>query len=125
MTKILILGSAGMLGNALVKEFSNDYEVVGWDRAEIDITNEAEVQEKIHALKPRLIINATGHNGVDLTETNGEVHELAKKINGTAVGKLAHIAGNLSVPLVHYSTDYVFDGMSAAGYAEDAIPNPL
>lgn len=125
MQKVLILGSAGMLGSALVKEFKSDYEVIGWDRADIDVTNEHEVKEKIEALKPAVIINATGHNGVDATETDSEVYELAKKINTTAVGTLARVARGLNAPLIHYSTDYVFDGSVADGYTEDATPRPI
>jgi dTDP-4-dehydrorhamnose reductase len=111
MKKILIIGAKGMLGQELVKAFKHDkdYETIGWDKEEIDITNTKEAEKKIKELKPNIIINAAAYNDVDKCEDEKEF-KLAKKINGTAPGKLAEIAKKLKAVFVHYSSDYVFGG---------------
>jgi dTDP-4-dehydrorhamnose reductase len=109
--KILIIGAKGMLGQELAKVFKKDkgFEVSAWDKEEIDITKTAEMTKKILALKPKIIINAAAYNAVDKCEKAIEF-KLAKKINGIAPGNLAKIAQKIGAILVHYSTDYVFDG---------------
>jgi dTDP-4-dehydrorhamnose reductase len=116
--KILIIGAKGMLGQELVKVFSSgkSIEIIAWDKEELDITNHIEVNEKISELKPNIIINAAAYNAVDKAEDPKEF-EIAKKINGEAPGYLAIIAKKIDAVLVHYSTDYVFDG-------EPEIPEP-
>lgn len=121
--KVLITGSRGMLGQVLTNEFSQaDYEVVAWDRAEIDITDQKQVFEKISALRPEIIINAAAYNNVDKAEN--EDRELAMKVNGEAVGYLAKAAADCGALFVHYSTDYVFKGDRPEGYQEDDAPDP-
>ncbi|MFA6047602.1 MAG: dTDP-4-dehydrorhamnose reductase [Parcubacteria group bacterium] len=112
MKKILILGAKGMLGQELVKTFrkDSDYKVIGWDREDIDIASEKEVSKKIGIIKPSIIINAAAYNAVDKCEEDKKEFELAKKINGLAPGYLAKVAKKLKATLVHYSTDYVFNG---------------
>jgi len=109
--KILIIGSRGMLGQVLVGVFKRDreYEVFAWDKNEIDITKEKDVKTKINKLKPAIIINAAAYNAVDKAEEPKE-YEISKKINGQAPGYLAKTAKKNSAVLVHYSSDYVFDG---------------
>jgi dTDP-4-dehydrorhamnose reductase len=121
--KVLIVGSKGMLGQELVYEFNfSGAEVFSWDREEIDITNKKQVEEKINSLRPEIIINAAAYNAVDKIEQ--EDKELAEQINGYAVGNLAEAAKKVDAVLVHYSTDYVFDGEKIEGYKEDDVPNP-
>lgn len=123
--KILILGAKGMLGHELAKAFSNKnkYETFLWDRAELDITNQEEADKKIKALNPDVIINSAAYTAVDQAESD---EELAYKINSYAVGYLAHIAKETGALLVHFSTDYVFDGENHLGYKEDySIKNPV
>ena len=112
MKKILIIGSKGMLGQELVKTFKkdSDYKVIGWDKEDIDIASEKEVSKKIDIIKPAIIINAAAYNAVDKCEEDKKEYELAKKINGLAPGYLAKTAKKLKATLVHYSTDYVFNG---------------
>lgn len=119
--KTLIIGANGMLGHELAKAFL-DWKPFLWDMAEIDITNEAMVNEKIGDLAPELIINAAAYTNVDACETNEAV---ATKVNGTAVGYLANMAVKLGATLAHYSTDYVFDGTKKEGYGEADEPNPI
>ncbi len=113
MKKILIIGSHGMLGQELVEIFKNDkdYRVTAWDRKNIDVTDEAQLKEKITKLNPEIIINSTGYNAVDLCEKDKAEFAKAKLLNGKAPGYLAKIAKKLDATFVHYSTDYVFSGM--------------
>lgn len=125
MQKLLILGAKGTLGQALIEQFQNSYEVISWDREDIDVTQYLETREKVTALKPDVIINATAINAVDKIEEDPAMFELAKNINGDAVGELAKIATDLGSIFVHYSTDYVFDGEAGRAYIETDTPNPM
>lgn len=116
--KVLIIGAKGMLGQELVRTFQKDkdYEVSAWDKEEIDITNAKDTGKKILGLKPKFIINAAAYNAVDKCEDPKEF-KIAKKINGTAPGNLAKLAKKIGAILVHYSSDYVFDGFpESAGW---------
>ncbi|KKR22101.1 MAG: dTDP-4-dehydrorhamnose reductase [Candidatus Moranbacteria bacterium GW2011_GWA2_39_41] len=117
--KVLIIGANGMLGQELVNVFKkdSDYEVVAWDRGDIDITSEKQVESKVTKLKPAIIINATGYNAVDKCEEDKKEYEMAKKLNGKAPGYLAKVAKKLKAVFVNYSSDYVFDG-------QPEIPEP-
>ncbi len=127
--KVLIIGSLGMLGQALAAEFSKSgYAVTAWDKQatkpedSLDVTDEAQVQQKVIQLSPDVIINASAYTNVDAAETDKET---AMLVNGRAVGYLAATAKLVGAILVHYSTDYVFDGTKKEGYAEDDDPNPI
>lgn len=123
--KILILGSQGNLGQQLVKVFSADQnEVIGWDKEDVDITDKGLMQKKVDDLKPNLIINAVAITNVDFCESD-EGYEIAKNINGLAVGYLAQEALKVNAAFIHYSTDYVFEGINKDGYKEDDQPNPI
>ncbi len=120
--KILILGAKGMLGYELVEVF-RDFEVFGWDKEEIDITSEIQVNEKIGELKPDIVINAAAYTDVDGCEKN---KELAMNVNGYAIGYLASVCKKIGAIFIHYSTDYVFHGGNPDGYKEGDMPrNPL
>lgn len=151
MKKVLIIGSKGMLGQELVKVFKKDenYKVIAWDKEDINISKEKEVAKKIDFTKPEIILNAAAYNAVDKCEENEKEYELAEKINGLALGYLSRAAKKAKAILVHYSTDYVFDGDFAKllnrepsgcthvcatcslhdqqeiGYCEDDEPNPI
>ena len=112
-----------MLGQELVREFSgNGNEVLTWDKEEIDITKKEEVNKKISDLKPEIIINAAAYNAVDKIE-EGE-KELAEAVNGYAVGNLSESSEAVGATLIHFSTDYVFEGKEIDGYKEDDEPRP-
>ncbi|MBI5229777.1 MAG: dTDP-4-dehydrorhamnose reductase [Candidatus Magasanikbacteria bacterium] len=125
MKNICIIGNLGMLGAQLESVFREDeaYDVVGWDKEEIDITDASRAREKIIACKPDIIINAAAYNNVDKAETDDK--ELAMKINGEAVETLAKIANELGALLVQYSSDYVFAGDKKIGYTEINEPSPI
>lgn len=120
--KILILGKHGMLGRALVTEFSRDCEVLGVGHRELDITNSNACLKRVETFQPDVILNAAALTRVDYCE----VHEAeAFSVNGTGPGNLARAAGSAGALLVHYSTDYVFDGCKPEPYVEADIPNPI
>ncbi|MBU1146630.1 dTDP-4-dehydrorhamnose reductase [Patescibacteria group bacterium] len=121
--KVLIIGSKGMLGQELAREFAeNGYEVTTWDKEEIDITKKEEVSKRISDLKPEIIVNAAAYNAVDKIE-EGE-KDFADQVNGYAVLNLSEAAEAVDAIFVHYGTDYIFDGKEIDGYKEDAMPNP-
>lgn len=125
-----------MLGQELVNIFreNKDYKVTAWDKEELDIADQKQVNKKIAKLKPDIVINSATYNAVDKAEEPKEFIK-AEKINGLAPGYLAKIAKKIGAVFVHYSTDYVFSGKATCnlhknfvpifGYAEDAKPNPI
>lgn len=119
---IVILGGNGMLGQDLAAAF-RDAQPLVWDRAECDITNADEVARKLRTVKPQIILNAAAYNLVDAAETEPG-RSLATQVNTMGPTILANIARMLHATLVHYSTDYVFDGRNKAGYRENDRPNP-
>lgn len=124
--KILIIGAKGNLGRQLVKVFSvDDNEVIAWDRGEIDITDRELILKKIADVKSELVINAAAYNAVDKCEISDEEYDLAKKINIDGPKFLAQACLRIGAVLVHYSTDYVFDGDRKSGYIETDEPRPI
>ncbi len=119
--KILIIGAKGMLGQELARTFA-DQQLTLWDREEVDITKPEEYGLKITEVGPDLIINAAAMNDVDGIEKDDTV---AKLVNGSAVGSIADMCSILGILMVHYSTDYVFDGIKTAGYVESDKPDPI
>jgi len=123
--KVLILGCKGTLGQALMANFNlSEYEVVGWDREEADITS-LDIKGKIIDLAPQLIINATGYNAVDKCEVDPLEKEVAYKINTEAPKFLAEVSKEIDAVFINYSSDYVFQGDKINGYAENDTPDPI
>jgi len=114
-------GEGGQLAYALWKYY-RDKSPICRSFEELDLTNHDAVAEFIRASQPRLVINATAYTAVDLAER--EV-EKAFDVNARAVEHLAKLCAEVGVTLVHYSTDYVFDGENPDGYREDATPHPI
>jgi dTDP-4-dehydrorhamnose reductase len=128
-TKVLILGSKGMLGQELVRVFVEDgkYETVGWDVEDIDVTDFEAAEKKMREYTPDIIFNAVAYNAVDACEESDDEYRKAVKLNVEVPGFLAGLAKDLDAVFVHYSTDYVFgqnDPEHADGYAEDDAPEP-
>lgn len=126
--KVLILGAKGMLGQELVRVFSEDvrYEVYGWDREDINVSDTDNARNKIVTLAPSIIVNAVAYNAVDACEESDEEYTKALALNADAPRFLASLAKDMDVIFVHYSTDYVFgDAMSnEIGFDEKAMPKP-
>lgn len=121
--KVVILGAGGMLGTDLMQVF-RQFEPIGFNRTELDICDRNRVDATLADLRPDFVINASGYTAVDAAETVDGRTE-AMLVNGTAVGALAEVCHGLSVPLVHFSTDYVFDGGRRMGYKENDRPAPI
>jgi len=121
--KIFVLGSAGQLGQELVAEFnSRGYYVTGMDRDTVDIADRFQVEECIGALDPSIVVNAAAYNQVDVAEREPQA---AFAVNALAVRNIALACRQVEARLVHYSTDYVFDGMAGRAYTESDAPRPL
>jgi len=119
--KSLVIGSEGMLGIDVVTQLSfSGYEVMGWDLDDIDIVI-IDQMSKISDVKPDIIINCAAYTAVDLAETE---REKCYSVNVEGVKNLVDYCKNYDVPLVHFSTDYVFDGLKK-GYSEDDVKNPI
>lgn len=119
--KTLVVGAGGMLGTELVREFSLHCEVFGLDLPSLDITDADQCRRAVQELRPEIIVNAAGMTDVDHCEVHP--HE-AFRVNGQGVGNLAQAAAPDRL-LVHYSTDYIFDGRKPEAYTEEDAPNPL
>lgn len=122
MATILLTGAAGQLGCELVRALAPLGEVVGLDRTQLDLADASAIAATVRGAKPSLIVNAGAYTAVDLAEQEAG---LAHAVNGVAPGVLAEEAKRLGAVLVHYSTDYVFDGAARVPYDEDAPARPL
>lgn len=122
--KYLILGKNGQLGKEFLKTLENQKkDVVGLSRLECDVTNFDSLNQVLSQHKPDVVINCTAFNLVDDAEK--QFWE-AVKVNSIAVKNLAYLSNVYKFRLIHYSTDYVFDGKKENGlYTEDDLPNPL
>jgi dTDP-4-dehydrorhamnose reductase len=119
----LITGGGGMLAQALQKSLrSRGQEPVMLNRAALDISNESAVRAAVGEHRPTVILNCAAHTKVDLCE---EQEDLAAAINGTGAANLAKAARDLGARLVHYSTDFVFDGSGTQPYKPDQATGPL
>ncbi|UZE24107.1 dTDP-4-dehydrorhamnose reductase [Pseudomonas sp. B21-056] len=120
--RILIIGKNGQVSRALQSRLANTGELIVRGSDQLDLARPDQLRAHIGALRPNLIINAAAHTAVDQAENEPE---LAFAINAAAPGILAQAANELGIPLIHYSTDYVFDGSKPGPYTEDDTPNPL
>ena len=121
-TRILLTGSNGQVGHALRNTLAPLGEVLALDRSRLDLVNTDSIRKTVREYRPTLIVNAAAYTAVDRAESDAE---LAMTVNGVAPGVLAEEAQRLNAVVVHYSTDYVFDGSKLAAYVETDTPNPL
>lgn len=119
--KILITGAQGQLGQALQKIFS-DHQVLPTDREVVDIARMESVRSFLDKYPVDWILNAAAYNLVDQAETDGEA---ARQANVTGPRNLAIAAEEKKIPVLHVSSDYVFDGLAGKPYREEDAPNPL
>ena len=122
MTKILQIGTKGQLGWELLRTCAPLGEVIALDYPAVDLSDSAGLRELVRSTKPDIIINAAAYTNVDKAESEPD---LARAINATGPGVLAEEAKKINAVLVHYSTDYVFDGTKGSPYLESDAPNPL
>jgi dTDP-4-dehydrorhamnose reductase len=120
--KIVILGARGRLGAALMHEYREKYDLDGFNHAQLDLANLDEVRGTLGGMNFDVLINAAGFTNVDACETE---RDHAFLINAEAPGVLAEICNERDAKLIHFSTDYVFDGEKRAPYTEDDQANPV
>ena len=121
MQKILLTGVNGQVGHALKTKLA-EYELVALSREQLDLTKTHDIRRIVREIKPTLIINPAAYTAVDKAEAEPE---LAFAINATAAQILAEEAARLSAGLIHFSTDYVFDGTKTTPYIETDEVNPV
>ena len=121
--RIVIFGCKGQLGVELAREFTErGCAVVGYDRTSVDITDRAAVERALAGVDPAVVLNAAAYNQVDVAENEPQSAYLA---NALAVRNLALGARQVDARLVHFSTDYVFDGAAGRPYTEEDPPHPI
>lgn len=122
MRRILITGKDGQIGWELQRSLASLGEVTATDRRTLDISNPAVIRRVIREIRPQIIVNAAAYTAVDQAESDAAT---VMAVNGVAPGIMAEEARRLGAVLIHYSTDYVFDGACQTPYTEEDAPHPL
>jgi dTDP-4-dehydrorhamnose reductase len=120
--KLVVIGANGQLGTDLLEVLSTKHAVVGLNHADIEIADIDSVKNVLSSVKPDIVLNTAAYHIVPEAE---KFPDKAFHINGTGTLNLARVCQDLGIRLVHYSTDYVFDGKKQKPYTEDDCPNPL
>jgi len=120
--RAMILGAAGMLGQDLVASAPQGTTIFPFTRAELDITTTTSLSAAVADVRPEVIINAAAYTAVDRAEAEPE---LCFRVNADAVGQLGRIAAQANAQVIHFSTDYVFDGTSSDRYGEESPTHPI
>ena len=120
--RILLLGKNGQVGWELQRLLAGTCELGATDRSEIDLAEIDSLRAAVRRIQPQVIVNAAAYSNVEKAESEPE---LAHKVNAQAPAVLAEEAKNVGAALVHFSTDYVFDGKKQTPYVEKDAPNPL
>ena len=121
MKKILLTGIHGQVGHALQRVLT-DYQVVAVDRSQLDLSQPDQIKRVVREVKPDIIVNPAAYTAVDQAESEPA---LAHAINATAPGILAEEGARLGAALIHFSTDYVYDGTQTTAYIETDAVNPV
>ena len=122
MSRILVTGKDGQVGFELLGRLRALGQVIGVGRGEMDLADPDAIRRMVRETEPDLIVNAAAYTAVDKAESEPEV---ALAVNGVAPGILAEEAKRLGATLIHFSTDYVFDGTKGTPYTEDDEPRPI
>ena len=120
--KIVLVGKGGQVGRELVGSLAAIGDMAAFDRAGADLERPDQLSSLLHRERPDVIVNAAAYTAVDRAESEPD---RARLVNETAVATLAQAAADLGATLVHYSTDYVFDGTKPGRYVETDEPHPL
>jgi dTDP-4-dehydrorhamnose reductase len=122
MKRILLTGRNGQVGWELQRTLAPLGEVIALDRTQLDLADADAIRKAIRAVRPDIIVNAAAYTAVDQAESETD---LAMRVNGQAPGVMGEEASTLGAQLVHYSTDYVFDGSKDSPYTEEDAPAPV
>lgn len=121
--RILLFGPNGQVGSELrALPWGGDYELIAVARDDADLSVEGSAEAAVRREKPDLVVNAAAYTAVDKAESEPE---LARAVNGLAPGGMAHACAELGIPLIHISTDFVFDGRKSGPYEEDDPTGPV
>ena len=120
--RVLLLGASGMLGHDLVGTAPENVTLLPLSRQELDVTNQPALAEAVAHAEPDLIVNAAAYTAVDRAESEPSN---AFRVNHEAVVEIGRLAAQHRSRVVHFSTDYVFDGAASMPYSENAAPNPI
>ena len=120
--KILVTGADGQVGNEMVRLSDNEFRVTGLTRGDLDITDRDAIARRLDEYEPDFLVNCAAYTAVDRAE---DEPDLAYRVNADAVGWLGEACDARRVGVIHFSTDYVFDGTKDGPYTEDDTPNPL
>jgi dTDP-4-dehydrorhamnose reductase len=120
--KIVIIGAGGRLGTSLMREYQREFEVMGFNHAQLDLSNPDQIRETVGGASFDVLINTAAFTNVDLCETQ---RDQAFHINAEAPRLLAEICRDKGAKLIHFSTDYVFDGKKRVAYTEEDEANPI
>lgn len=120
--RILLLGKNGQVGSDLARLLPRTYDVVALGRQELDLSRPDQIRDAVRQARPSLILNAAAYTAVDQAEKE---ESLAHAVNAEAPAVLAEEAKKIGALLIHYSTDYVFDGTKQTPYTEEDLTNPL
>jgi dTDP-4-dehydrorhamnose reductase len=118
---VLVTGARGQLAGAIIHAYKDSAQVLAYSRSELDVADADAVSARVQADRPDVIVNCAAYNDVDRAEDEPII---ALKANAFAVRGLARAAQDVGAALVHYSTDFVFDGTAARPYGEEDTPNP-
>ena len=120
--KILVTGKNGQVAQSMLHSTQDGVEIVALGRPELDITDKTSIAKAVQVYKPDIVVNAAAYTAVDKAET--EIQE-AFAVNRDGAKNVAEVAHDNSLPIIHISTDYVFNGQNENGYKEDDAPGPL
>lgn len=120
--KVMLIGSSGQVGKSIIGNCDHNYDIIPLYREDLDLTDQDKISQAVSDLKPNIIINAAAYTDVEMAE---EQKEIANLVNNVAPGIIAREANKLGIPMVHFSTDYVFDGTKKEPYKESDKPNPI
>ena len=120
--KVLVTGADGQVGTEMVRLADDGFRVVGLTRRDLDITDRDATARRLDEYEPDFLVNCAAYTAVDRAE---DEPDLAVRVNADAVGWLGEACDIRGVGVIHFSTDYVFDGTKDGAYVEDDTPNPL
>ena len=120
--KILVTGADGQVGSEMVRLADAEFRVAGLARRDLDITDRDAIARRLDEYEPDMLVNCAAYTAVDRAE---DEPDLAYRVNADAVGWLGEACDARGIGVIHFSTDYVFDGTKDGAYVEDDTPNPL